>query len=101
LFPQSHTILTGSSVGALSIKGLGTQAITFAFVVVASMFRLTVPMDLFKIPSIWAFREWYGLVGWAIVDNVIFAIVQMILFFLAWRRMAPQDAAQETRPLLE
>jgi hypothetical protein len=103
LFPQAREILAGrrGSTEALSIPALAIQAITFAVAGVTWGFRLTTGEDNWQRPSTHVFLGWYELVGWAAVDNIIFAIVQMLLFLLAWKRKGPQDDAQETRPLLE
>lgn len=74
---------------SLSVLGLVVQAVVFAVVALAWPWRLVFPWD--KVgegipwaPSFWL--SWYQLIGWVVDDNAFFAIVQAVLFWVAWRR---------------
>jgi hypothetical protein len=66
---------------ALSILGLATQAVVFALV--ASSWTARVRFPTFEGVSLNLLIAWYQLVGWAAVDNGIFAIIQFVLLCLA------------------
>ena len=63
-------------IGSLSRLGLAIQAVLFLFVAVSWVLRL-----LFSSAKIWqyGFVAWYVHLGWAPVDNAIFALVQAAL----------------------
>ncbi len=60
---------------------------------------MTVPSE-YRYPSMTGFVSWYQLVGWAPVDNLVFAFVQGVLFFLAWGRRGTNGSLGEETPLL-
>lgn len=66
---------------ALSISGLASQAVVFALV--ASSWTARVRFPAIEGVSLSLLVAWYQLVGWAAVDNAIFAIVQFVLLCLA------------------
>lgn len=100
LYPQARAIRSqppGEST-SLSLTGLLFQAVIFAVVALSWVFR--VKWKDAGVPAAEHFG-WYRMVGWATVNNAIFAAVQIILFFLARRRMtAPRATDGETEPLL-
>jgi hypothetical protein len=99
-FAQAHDILAGPAIGALSITGLALQAVTFAAVGISWIYRLTIPSHYLRKPPADAFAIWYEHVGWAATDNLVFAVVQAILFLLAAVRARRQGDLPETTPLL-
>ena len=102
LYFQARETLSGTSNGAISLRGLASQAIIFTLVGFTWIFRLTASRDFFKgLTPLRALIEWYQLVGWAAVDNLIFAFVQAVLFCIAWRRRGEEATAEETRRLLQ
>lgn len=103
LFPQARETLSRSSPGSLSTRGLAIQAAVFALVAVYWPFRIQTTRDVWP-PRSWGdLVTWYQLVGWAVVDNCIFAFVQGILFWIAVCRSGgiPEVAKSgEMAPLL-
>ncbi|KAI2469732.1 hypothetical protein F4781DRAFT_208163 [Annulohypoxylon bovei var. microspora] len=91
VFPQRHEILSHGEPRALSFVGLAAQAAVFAAVACVWPVRYTVGSDVPLIP-------WYQLVGWAAVDNLIFAIVQGVLFWTSWREQATTDTTKDINP---
>lgn len=103
LYSQYQTIVgrqPGEGLGGLSLAGLLLQAIVFAVVALAWVFR--VPWESQE-PAMTEgmYFGWYRSVGWAAVDNGIFAVVQALLFLVASRHTAGFGAVgTETVPLL-
>ncbi|KFZ18427.1 hypothetical protein V502_04103 [Pseudogymnoascus sp. VKM F-4520 (FW-2644)] len=92
---------------ALSTLGLATQAVVFSLVALSWTSRVRFIDDLHGVPPgvplqrIFIF--WYQVVGWATVDNAIFAMIQFVLFCLAThhkRRIADSFSLPEQEPLL-
>lgn len=88
---------------SLSLLGLLTQGVVFSVVAISWMMRVKF-MDL-------SFRDviaygwlsvvsWYQMVGWAAVDNAVFALVQISLFCLARNWGVVKMADGEREPLL-
>lgn len=99
LLPQARETLSRPDRGALSLTSLAVQAVVFALVAISWLFRLTIPA------SYWHHKPfgWYQLVGWAPVDNIIFAIVQAIVLWIAIRRGRERNQlalSGESSPLL-
>ena len=82
--PQAHRIITEASTGSLSLMGLAVQAVVFAMVGLSWMFRLTMPREYWDGNLGAAIRDWYLLVGWVVVYNLVFALAQAVLFRAAW-----------------
>ena len=61
--------------------GLATQAVVFALVALSWTARVRFPA--IEGVSLNLLTAWYQLVGWAAVDNAIFAIIQFMLLSLA------------------
>lgn len=92
---------------ALSTFGLATQAVVFSLVALswASRVRFIDPLPEMPpgVPLQNLFIIWYQLVGWATVDNAIFAMIQLVLFCLAThhkRGIADSFSRPEQEPLL-
>ena len=63
-------------------------------------FPASIPREYWQMGPIRGLITWYQLVGWAAIDNLVFAFVQAVLFFIAWRRRGPDGTVDETMPLL-
>ena len=100
LFVQGRQIRSEPSLGALSISGLWIQALIFALVGVSWMFRLTMPAEFWRMQPIRAVTTWFQLVGWAAVNNLVFAFVQAVLFFMARSKGLAASQGAESEPLL-
>ncbi|PVH79612.1 hypothetical protein DL98DRAFT_516030 [Cadophora sp. DSE1049] len=104
LFVQARETNSRPDPGALSVLGLGIQAVVFVLVALAWLGRLTFPWDKLEGYSIISYLTmWYQLVGWVAVDTAIFAVVQGVLFWLASRRgrgAGAESVGGETEPLL-
>ncbi|SMQ45154.1 unnamed protein product [Zymoseptoria tritici ST99CH_3D7] len=72
--------------GSLSVRGLFMQAAVFSLVGISFMFRLKLPAENWKyyLPNV--LREWYWLVGWATLNNLIFALAQGVLGWILVRQ---------------
>lgn len=91
----------GDGIGSLSQTGLLVQAVIFAAVALSWVHRAAWPADRPGIGSgLW--MGWYRLVGWAAVNNAIFAAGQAYLWFLVrGRASAPiVGSSGEAQPLL-
>jgi hypothetical protein len=99
LLPEARTIVTHRSPSALSLVGLGFQATSFTLVGISWLFRLTIPHEYWRTDPAEALVSWYQLVGWAAVDNLVFAFVQAVLLVIALRQRR-SDGVSEIMPLL-
>ena len=93
LFPQARETWSRSDPGALSVRALAAQAIVFAVVAFCWSLRMTLPLGV-------VFITWYQLVGWAAVDNLVFAIVQAVLWWISRRTGLSGFIEGETTPLI-
>jgi hypothetical protein len=88
-FAQARTTIATrgrQEENSLSVQGLFGQAVVFALVGVSFMFRLKLPAKKWKY-YIWnVLREWYWLVGWATLNNCVFAVAQGVLGWIAVRQ---------------
>jgi heme/copper-type cytochrome/quinol oxidase subunit 2 len=89
LWAQASEIKSRSSPGtedALSVKGLLVQAVVFLLVGLSFLWRLRIPEDE-EWSGYWLadLRKWYWRVGFATLNNLIFAVVQGVLAWIAWR----------------
>ena len=85
---------------ALSAVGLAVQVVVFVVVALSwiTRVRFLEYMDKFSDhPFRWT--TWYELVGWAVVDNGVFALIQGVLLYLSWKRRHNGIEADE-EPLL-
>ncbi|KAJ5380631.1 uncharacterized protein N7496_003059 [Penicillium cataractarum] len=91
--------LPAGDLKALSLRGLLTQGVMF--VVVAISWTMRVKFASFGDVILYgAFWSWYQMVGWAAVDNAIFALGQIFLFVLARDWGTVKAADEEREPLL-
>jgi hypothetical protein len=98
----------GSGPGALSLVGLGVQALAFAVLALAWLWRLVFSWEKWggSWPGVGAL--WFTLVGFVPFDYAIFAVVQLVLLRIVRRRMVHHGdilpvgvaSAGETAPLL-
>lgn len=86
---------------ALSPRGLAFQAVVFILVAISWVLLAHSDPDA-KTGNIGGLIAWYLFVGFAAVDNAVFAAVQAILFYKVWRRTGGGSSARslETEPLL-
>ncbi|KAF5011005.1 hypothetical protein FDECE_2875 [Fusarium decemcellulare] len=93
-FPQARELRSRPDVGALSVLGLIVQASVFLIVAIIWPFRMELP------PGV-SFSVWYQFGGWATVDNLIFAFVQAVLWWIS-RRFggAVPEEPSEAAPLM-
>lgn len=67
------------------MEGLALQAVVFSLIGVSWGFRLTLPPeDGEKVGVLGRVWRWYALVGWAVVDDIIFACGQAAVLWVAW-----------------
>ncbi|KAK7414982.1 hypothetical protein QQX98_006215 [Neonectria punicea] len=93
--PQARELRSRSDVGALRVLGLALQG--GIFLAVAIFWPLRFP----QLPLGVSFFMWYQIVGWALVDNLIFVFVQAMLWWLARRfKQEVTDVTGETAPLI-
>jgi len=84
---------------ALSDLGLALQAVIFTVVGFSWVGRIKFPYPDGGLP--WAgLSTWYQLVGWATVDNGIFALGQAILLWIVAGHRLDERVYGETEPLL-
>ncbi|KAH4412192.1 hypothetical protein HBH92_108640 [Parastagonospora nodorum] len=84
---------------ALSGLGLAVQAVIFTVVAFSWVGRIKFPYPDGEIP--WTFLStWYQLVGWATVNNGIFALGQAILLWIIAGHRLDEQVYGETEPLL-
>lgn len=65
---------------------MAIQAVVFAVVALYWPLRMTIPPEFWDMSPLRSYITWYQLVGWAAVDNAIFAFVQAALLWIAVRR---------------
>jgi uncharacterized membrane protein len=78
---QARETRSRGSADALSVQSLVIQAVVFLLVGSSFASRLKLPAEALNEHFIVNVREWYWLVGWATINNVIFALAQG---WLAW-----------------
>lgn len=91
-----------SRATALDITGLAFQATIFTLVAISWIFRVVFPPAPIG-KWTWHFLvSWYEIVGWAAVDNGVFAFVQFVLYCTARRAQgrAMGERDSEDEPLL-
>lgn len=71
---------------ALSVRGLVVQAMVFLLVGLSFLWRMKIPEEE-EWTGYWIvdLSKWYWTVGFATINNLIFAVVQGVLAFIAWR----------------
>ncbi|KAI1392301.1 uncharacterized protein F4822DRAFT_123948 [Hypoxylon trugodes] len=94
LFPQRKELLLYQEIGALSPTGLVAQTTIFTIVAFLWIVRIPLPWGV-------RFTAWYQVVGWAAVDNLIFALVQGILCWESRKlKSVGHTTDDESAPLL-
>ncbi|KAF7587810.1 hypothetical protein BBP40_006691 [Aspergillus hancockii] len=112
-----HPIVTGVSIvgllkqaqeikrhpiSALSLAGLVGQALTFTLVALSWVFRIRFPYERIDQITPSVLFHWYQAVGWAAVDNAVFAFMQFILLWLSLRhRSIPETPVDKTQSVIE
>lgn len=86
---------------ALSVRGLVVQAAIFLLVGVSFVWRIKVPSEELDEHFIVNLHMWYWTVGWATINNVVFAVAQGVLAWIAWRHEAVGGHLSERSALLE
>jgi hypothetical protein len=103
LFQVRETLLRLPSE-ALSHAGLAVQAAVFALIAVSWVMRVKFPWELLDGHKITfgVLITWYEIVGWAAVDNAIFALIQIVLLWIVSHRSSQRirAAGDESEPLL-
>lgn len=104
VYSQAWKLIThSSSVQALSTIGLAIQAVVSIIVAVSWVFQVSFSIDKWQLNpwTLHFWNTWYQLVGWAAVDNVIFAIGQAVLLWLGTRHSGWETGTYDkTQPLL-
>jgi hypothetical protein len=104
VFFQARETITRSPGQALSRVGLAAQALVFALVAVSWVMRVRFPWELLdgRRVTFGVLVTWYELVGWAAVDNAVFALGQGVLLGIVSRHKVKGDDVSEgeTQPLL-
>lgn len=98
---QARETRSRGETGALSVQGLVVQAVVFLLVGFSFVYRLALrgePED-FDEHFIVNLRDWYWLLGWATINNVIFGLGQGRLAWIASRQRGG-DGQGEQDPLL-
>jgi hypothetical protein len=86
---------------ALSVRGLVVQAVVFLLVGISFVWRIRVPTEELDEHFIVNLQMWYWTVGWATINNVIFAVAQCVLAWMAWRHETVGGTLSERSALLE
>jgi hypothetical protein len=86
---------------ALSVRGLVAQAVVFLLVGISFVWRMRVPSEELDEHFVVSLRMWYWTVGWASINNLIFAVVQGVLAWIAWRHQDVGGILGERSALLE
>ncbi|KAJ5904642.1 uncharacterized protein N7473_001558 [Penicillium subrubescens] len=104
IYYQAREILTIPFPNALSLSGLAAQAVIFTLVSVTLIWALPFPYEKSDGEFSWrSFSVWYGVIGWIIVDNFVFALGQAVLLALGLLRSSSSNNGAlggETEPLL-
>lgn len=105
LYAQARTIRSrpeGSGLGALSLVGLASQAVVFLVLGLMWPGRLVWPFPIFG----GALFAWIQMVGFVLIDYIIFAVVQGDLLYIGLQHMGRRigfdeiNRAGEREPLL-
>ncbi|KAJ5559770.1 hypothetical protein N7513_002169 [Penicillium frequentans] len=105
IYRQVREIVTIPLPNALSLQGLAVQAVVFILVSVTWIWSLPFPYEDLDGHLNWnIFSVWYSTIGWIIVDNLVFALGQIVLLLWASHRSSSSKAnvrrGSETEPLL-
>lgn len=103
-FYQARVVPSAGQPNALSNRTLGLHFFTFLLLAISWPFRLILPPNMWQLGSKPAILlEWYPWVGWACVNNAIFAIGQGMILLLYSGRMGFDGTSRftdERRPLI-
>ena len=83
------------SNGTLSIQGLAIQAVVFLLVGISFLFRYRISPEEMDEHFIVNLRSWYWRLGWATINNAVFALAQGMLALLMSRRR-DSDTSEQT-----
>jgi hypothetical protein len=97
LIAQFRQLQSRSHLGALSTNTLAAQAVVFALVALSWLKRITMSVHI-RPSNGHQVLVWYQVVGWAAIDNAIFAFSQAVLWWKA--RQLPRYLDAENTPLL-
>ncbi|KAH8709945.1 hypothetical protein GQ44DRAFT_742971 [Phaeosphaeriaceae sp. PMI808] len=102
LFFQATKILSLPPNQALSLKGLAAQAVIFALLGITWVSRVRFPYNDYTGVTGNFLMDWFRLVGWTVVDSIIFSIGQAVLLWIILCRVAlgKKTTKGETEPLL-
>jgi hypothetical protein len=101
LFAQASQMGPQTSQSVLSTDGLLAQVILFAIIGISWVCRLVPTGEFYDWDDPWMnWNMWFEPVGWAVLDNLIFAFVHTALFCIAWRRRDNATIVDETTNLL-
>lgn len=92
---QARETRSRGSVGALSVRGLVFQAVVFLFIGLSFIYRLRIPAGELDEHWIVNVRDWYWTVGWAAINNLIFALCQGLLACIALRQGSKDPGERE------
>ncbi|KAF7590104.1 hypothetical protein BBP40_003260 [Aspergillus hancockii] len=99
-FPQERELRSRAQLPAFSQTGLAAQAVIFSLVAISWTMRIKLYDSTLPDLPVWAtVPEWYKYVWWAAVDNMIFAGIQIGLYFKTRHQERPPIDG-ETQPLL-
>jgi uncharacterized protein with PQ loop repeat len=79
--PQARSIYKHHGTGSISVRGLFVQAVVFLLVGISFIFRLKLPAKSWRNDH--PVSQWYEVVGWATINNLIFALAQGLLGWIA------------------
>jgi hypothetical protein len=104
VFFQVRKTVTLSPSQALSRVGQAAQAVVFALAAVSWVMRVRFPWELLDGHQVTfgVIVTWYELVGWAAVDNAVFALGQGVLLGVVSRHKVKVEETSEgeAQPLL-
>jgi uncharacterized membrane protein len=92
---QARESRSRGSAGALSVQGLAVQAVVFLLVGISFAFKLKLPAEELNEHFIVNLRDWYWLVGWATINNVVFALAQGWLAWIVLRLGDGEDGERD------
>jgi hypothetical protein len=99
--PEIRSRDSSAADSALSLRGLVVQAVVFLLVGTSFLWRMGVPSEDLDEHFVVNLRMWYWTFGWATINNVIFAVAQGALAWIAWRHEDVEGIIDERSNLLE
>lgn len=98
LWAQARTIMSTEPPIALSVEGLLDQSLVFLLIGISFSFRFQMDPEYSNPYFIVYLRDWYWSLGWATINNIIFAFGQGVLAIIACRYRS--NRSEELQPLL-